>query len=375
MIEQLEGQLERIPVLDLTTEIDLLWDEINAAMQDVLRSGHFIMGEPVKVLERELAAYLGVKHAIAVNSGTDALVIGLRALGIQPGDEVITTAFTFFATAESISLVGAVPVFVDIDPRTFNLDTAQITAAITPRTKAIIPVHLFGQSVDMDAVMALATQHNLAILEDTAQAFGGTWKSRKLGTLGQMGAYSFFPSKNLGAYGDGGLITTDDDALAETTVMLRQHGSKKKYYNEILGYNSRLDTLQAAVLRVKLPHVEAWNAARRAAAERYNALLADIPGVTTPYAAPNAHHVYHQYTIRIAGDKRDSVQQTMKTAGVESMIYYPVPVHRLPIYQHLDYSLPHTEQAARDVLSLPIWPQITEAIQLRVVETLKSALA
>lgn len=366
--------IERIPVLDLSTEIDLLWDEINAALQDVLRSGQFINGEPVKALERELAAYLGVRHTIAVNSGTDALVIGLRALGIQPGDEVITTAFTFFATAEAISLIGAIPVFVDIDPHTFNFDTAQIAAAITPRTKAIIPVHLFGQAVDMDAVMALATKHNLAVLEDTAQAFGGAWKGQKLGTMGQMGAYSFFPSKNLGAYGDGGLISTDDDALAETALMLRQHGSKKKYYNEILGYNSRLDTLQAAVLRVKLPHVDGWNAARRAAAERYNALLADIPGVTTPHSAPDAFHVYHQYTLRIAGDRRDAVQGAMKSAGVESMVYYPVPVHRLPIYQHMDCHLPHTEQAAREVLSLPIWPQITEAIQQRVVEVLKSAL-
>jgi dTDP-4-amino-4,6-dideoxygalactose transaminase len=365
---------QRIPVLDLSTEIDSLWGELTAAIHDVLRSGQFIMGEPVKALEQELAGYLGVQHAVAVNSGTDALVIALRALGIQPGDEVITTPFTFFATAECISLVGATPVFVDIEPRTYNLDAAQIAGAITPRTRAIIPVHLFGQAADMGAIMALAGQHNLVVLEDVAQAFGGQWRGQLLGTLGQMSAFSFFPSKNLGAYGDGGLVATNDDGLAECASMLRQHGSKKKYHNEILGYNSRLDTLQAAVLRVKLPYLDSWNAARREAAARYDVLLADLPGVTTPAVMIDAHHVYHQYTIRLAGDRRDHVQAAMKSAGVESMIYYPVPVHRLPIYRHLDYRLPQAEAAAREVLSLPIWPQITGEIQERVVYALRKGL-
>lgn len=368
-------QAGKIPVLDLTNEVDLLWDEINTAIQDVLRSGHFIMGEAVRQLESELAAYLGVKHTIAVNSGTDALVIALRALGVGAGDEVITTSFTFFATAEAISLVGASPVFVDIDPRTFNLDVNQLEAAVTPRTKAILPVHVFGQTVDMDAVNTVAAKHNLLILEDVAQAFGGAWKGRKAGTIGTVGAYSFFPTKNLGAYGDGGLIATDDDRLAEILAMLRTHGSKKKYHNEMLGYNSRLDTLQAAILRVKLPHVDAWNAARSAAAARYDALLADVPEVVTPQAHPDAQHVYHQYTVRITNGARDAIQQKLKAAGIETMIYYPIPVHKLPVYAHLDVRLPHTEQAAHEVLSLPIWPQITEEIQQRVVSTLKSALS
>lgn len=363
-----------IPILDLSPEIDGLWDELNSAIQNVLRSGHFIMGQEVRQLEQELASYLGVRHAITLNSGTDALVIGLRALGIGPGDEVITSPFTFFATPESISALGAVPVFVDIDPRTFNLDLNQIEAHITPRTRAILPVHLFGQTAPMDAIMEIAEKHHLLVLEDVAQAMGARHQGRMAGTIGQVGAYSFFPTKNLGAYGDGGLITTDDDAVAETCRMLRAHGSKKKYHNEVLGYNSRLDTMQAAILRVKLPHLEANNTGRRAAAARYDALLADLPGVVTPYVAPGAHHVYHQYTIRVLDDQRDTVQACLAEMGVATMIYYPVPCHRLPVYADLGLSLPVAEQAAQEVLSLPIWPQIDEATQREVADCLRAAL-
>lgn len=363
--------MHKIPVLDLSPEIDALWDDLNAAIHAVLRSGRFIMGPNVAAFEEAVAAYLGVNHAIGMNSGTDALVIGLRALGIAPGDEVITTPFTFFATAEAINAVGATPVFVDIDPRSYNLDPARIEAHITPRTKAIIPVHLYGQAADMTPICAIAERHGLTVLEDVAQAMGGTYHGQKLGTFGHAGAFSFFPSKNLGAYGDGGLITTNDDRVAETARMLRVHGAKRKYYNEVIGYNSRLDELQAAILRVKLPHLDDWNAGRRAVAARYTAWLQDVPGIVTPWEAPDVTHVYHQYTIRMRDGQRDRVQQRLAEAGVATMIYYPVPVHRLPVYAHLGCTLPQAEAAAGEVLSLPIWPAMPADVQARVVEVLR----
>jgi dTDP-4-amino-4,6-dideoxygalactose transaminase len=363
-----------IPILDLSPEIEALWDELNSAFQAVLRSGQFIMGSSVAEFEAEAAAYLGIKHAISLNSGTDALTIGLRALGIEQGDEVITSPFTFFATAEGIHHAGAAPVFVDIDPQTYNLNASQIEAKITPRTKAILPVHLYGHAADMGAIMAVAEQYHLRVLEDVAQAFGGTHNSRTLGTLGHAGAFSFFPSKNLGAYGDAGMLVTDDDAIAEIVQMLRTHGSKKKYHNEILGYNSRMDTLQAAILRVKLPHVEEWNQARRHAAANYNELLDDIPDLVLPCEAPFACHVYHQYTVRILNGRRNEVQERLKEAGISTMVYYPVPVHQLPLYANQLWNLPETEKASREVLSLPIWPQITPETQARVSEALRQAL-
>jgi dTDP-4-amino-4,6-dideoxygalactose transaminase len=362
----------RIPVLDLAPETETLWDELTAAVHGVIRSGHFIMGPNVKALEGELAEYLGVRHAVALNSGTDALVIGLRALGIGPGDEVVTTPFTFFATAEAISMVGATPVFVDIEPDTLNLDVAQVEARITPRTRALIPVHLFGHSCDMDALMALAEQHGLKVLEDVAQAFGGEHRGRKLGTIGAAGAYSFFPSKNLGCYGDGGLLATNDDQVAELAAMLRTHGSKRKYYNEEIGYNSRLDEMQAAILRVKLPHLDAYNEGRRGVADRYRTLLGDVPGITLPVEHAYARHVYHQYTIRVAGGRRDAVQQRLADAGIATMVYYPVPVHRLPVYAGLGYELPTCQAAADEVLSLPIWPQMDAATAETVADALKA---
>src|SRR5690554_750531 len=319
-----------IPILDLGPEIEQLWDELSAAFQRVMRSGQFIGGPEVQAFEREVADYLGVKHAVGVNSGTDALVIGLRALGVGAGDEVITTPFSFFATAESISNVGATPVFVDVDERTFNIDPGLIEAAITPRTKAILPVHLYGRPAEMDAILAVAERHGLKVIEDCAQSFGARYRgTRQTGTMGHVGAYSFFPSKNLGAFGDGGLVATDDDHIAEQARMLRAHGSKRKYHNEVLGYNSRLDALQAAFLRVKLPHVDAWNEGRRATARRYGELLADVPGVVTPEIVDG--HVFHQYTVRLLGNDRDQVQKRLSDAGIGTMVYYPVPQDRLPV--------------------------------------------
>jgi len=364
----------RIPILDLSAETETLWPELTGALESVIRSGHFIMGPNVKAFEREVADYLGVRHAIGLNSGTDALVIGLRALGVGPGDEVITTPFTFFATAEAVSMVGATPVFVDIDPDTYNLDLAQVEARITERTRAVIPVHLFGHSVDMDPLLALAARHDLRILEDVAQAFGASYRGRKVGTIGHMGAYSFFPTKNLGCYGDGGLLVTDDDALAEQASMLRTHGSKKKYYNEEIGYNSRLDEMQAAILRVKLPHIDAYNQGRREVAARYAELLAGCDGLTVPAVMPYAEHVFHQYTVRVHAGQRDRVQEALGEAGIGTMVYYPVPVHRLPVYRGLEYTLPVSERAATEVLSLPIWPQMEREQQERVAGALAAAL-
>ena len=364
----------KVPIYNPTPEIDALWDEIQAAVQRVLKSGRFILGPEVEAFEREVAEYLGVKHAIGVNSGTDALIIALRALGVGPGDEVITTPFTFFATAEAISLVGAKPVFVDIDPKTFNINPELIPPAITPQTKAILPVHLYGQAADMDPILALAKEHGLKVLEDVAQAFGGEYRGRKLGTLGDAGAFSFFPTKNLGAYGDGGLVATNNDQVAELARMLRAHGARKKYHNEVLGYNSRLDAIQAAILRVKLPRIDAWNEARRRVAETYNELLRDIPGVQTPYEAPYAKHVYHQYTLRITGGRRDKVRTKLAEAGIGTMVYYPIPVHQLPVYGYPAGSFPEAERAAQEVLSLPIWPLLDTDILAQVLENLLTVL-
>jgi len=257
---------------------------------------------------------------------------------------------------------------------TFNLDVRQLEAALTPRTRAVIPVHLFGQAVEMGPLLDLAKAHGLRVVEDVAQAFSGAWEGRKLGTLGDLGTYSFFPTKNLGAYGDGGLLTTDDDDLAAAARMLRVHGARKKYFNEVIGYNSRLDSLQAAILRVKLPHIDAWSAARRQVAATYRELLADVPGLTLPAEAPWAHHVYHQYTVRVAGGRRDAVQQALTEAGIGTMVYYPVPVHRLPVYQALRVSAPEAEAAAGEVLSLPIWPQLGRDAQEVVARALRDAL-
>ncbi len=369
-----------IPILDLQPEIDSLWTELNDAFQRVVRSGQFIMGPETKTFEKEVADYLGVKHALGVNSGTDALVIGLRALGIGDGDEVITTPFTFFATAESISSVGAIPVFADIDAETFNIDPVKIEEKITEKTKAIMPVHLYGTPADMTQIMAIAQKHNLKVVEDCAQSFGARYlgenselRGKQTGAMGDIGAYSFFPSKNLGAYGDGGLITTNDDDVAELASMLRLHGAKKKYHNEILGYNSRLDSMQAAILRVKLPHIDTWNAGRRRVAETYNDLLADLDNVVTPTV--NDGTVFHQYTIRLLKIDRDAVQAKLKEQGISTMIYYPIPQDQLPIYKGKYPANPVSDQLGTEVISLPIWPTLERATQERVVRALREALA
>lgn len=362
----------KIPILDLTQEIEFLWDNLNEKMQEVLRSGNFILGETVRLLETELAQYLRVKHAIGLNSGTDALLISLRALDIKEGDEVITTPFTFFATAEVISLLGAVPIFVDIEPHSFNIDVQQIEAAISPRTKAIMPVHLFGQPADMSAIQAIAKKHNLYVIEDVAQAFGATCDGRFLGTIGDVGAFSFFPSKNLGAYGDAGLIVTNDDNIAELVTMLRTHGSKVKYANEIVGYNSRLDSLQAAILRVKLPYVDDWNKQRWEIAARYHKALQNFDDIELPMLIEE--HVFHQYTIRIKNRKRDAVKAGLASREVGTMIYYPKPVHKLPIYISRKIDMPQAEAAANEVLSLPIWPYLSQEKQDYVISALKEIL-
>lgn len=367
-----------VPILDLTPEIEMLWDEFNGAFQDVLRSGQFIMGPAVRAFESAVADYLGSKHAIGVNSGTDALVIALRALGIGPGDEVITTPFSFFATAESISNVGATPIFADIDEETFNLSPADVEAKITPRTKAIMPVHLFGDSADMGALMEIAREHGLRVVEDCAQSFGaryhgdGAADGAFTGTIGDAGAYSFFPSKNLGAFGDGGLIVTDDDDVADAASMLRKHGARKKYHNETLGYNSRLDALQAALLHVKLPHIDRFNAGRRRVAKHYNTLLADVPGILTPRLTDG--HVFHQYTVRVLDGRRDALREHLQQEGISTMVYYPIPQDRLPVYDGAYPANPVSDRLSAEVLSLPIWPTMEQAVIERVVGAIKRAL-
>jgi len=358
---------QQIPVLDLSPQIEEQWNELNAAIQSVLRSGQFIMGPEVKAFEKEVAGYLGVKHAIGVNSGTDALVIGLRAMDIGPGDEVITTPFTFFATAESISNVGAKPVFVDIEEDSFNIDPEKIEEAITEKTKAIMPVHLYGNPANMAKIMQIAKKRNLKVIEDCAQSFGARYYSnndfegKQTGSIGDIGAYSFFPSKNLGAFGDGGLVVTNNDDIAEQARMLRTHGAKKKYHNEILGYNSRLDSIQAAILRVKLPKIDEWNEGRRQVAKRYNELFKDNPNIITPEITKG--HVFHQYTIRVLNTSRDELQAKLKEQGIGSMVYYPIPQDKLPIYrgQYQENSI--SDNLGMRVLSLPIWPTLDESNQ------------
>ncbi len=363
----------RVPILDLGPEIQRHWKEFNEAIQKVLLSGEFIQGSETKAFEAEAAAYLGVKHAIGLNSGTDALVIALRSLGIGPGHEVITTGFTFYATAEAVSLVGAEPVFVDIDPETFNLDVAQVERHITDRTRALLPVHLFGQGCDLAPLMELAESHGLSVIEDTAQAFGADYRKKKLGTWGQLGTFSFFPSKNLGALGDGGLVTTNDDALAEMCRMLSNHGSKKRYYNEMLGYNSRLDSIQAAILRVKLKYVDVMNRSRQEVARRYAEKLAGIDGIGLPSLLGQGTHVYHQFTIRLENGIRDDVQASLAEEGISTMVYYPLTVPNLKVYSR-NVPLPNAQKACDEVLSLPIWPEMDLAIQDRVINALERAV-
>ena len=367
-----------LQMVDLRGQYLAIKDEIDAAIQDVIDATSFIKGPVVGEFECALSGFHDGAYALGVGNGTDALQVAMMALGIGPGDEVITSAFTFIATAEAAALLGATPVFADIEPRTFNLDPARIEELITEKTKAIVPVHLFGQACDMDPILDLAQRHGLAVIEDNAQAIGSTYKSRKTGTLGDAGCLSFFPSKNLGAYGDGGAITTPREDFYERVKMIANHGSRKKYYNEIVGVNSRLDTLQAAILNVKLRHLDAYTEARRAAADRYDALFADAPHLTTPYRDPNSLHVFHQYTLRVSEDVpggRDALAAHLKAKGIPHAVYYPVALHQLPVFagggsRHGD--LTHTEQAAREVISLPMHTELTDAQQRTVADAVRA---
>ncbi|MGK7906600.1 MAG: DegT/DnrJ/EryC1/StrS family aminotransferase [Synechococcus sp.] len=381
-----------IPILDLTEQYQTLKAEIQAAVNSVLESGQFILGPEVQRFEQEAAAYLGVKHAIGVNSGTDALIIGLRSLGIGPGDEVITTPFSFFATAESISIIGAKPIFVDIEPETFNLDPDKIAPLITPKTKAIMPVHLYGNPAAMAKILDIAHIYGLKVIEDCAQSFGAPYSGdcggcnhrcqdrirqeitgKLTGSIGDVGAFSFFPTKNLGAYGDGGLISTNDDGVAAMARKLRVHGSAKRYCNEVLGYNSRLDSLQAAILRVKLKYLDGWNQQRRRIAQTYSDGLAAVDSAIAPKSY--AGHVFHQYTLRILDGKRDCVRESLQQQGISSMVYYPVPQDRLPVYAGQYAPLEVSDRLSQEVLSLPIYPELKLEEISRIVGAIKQALA
>lgn len=364
-----------VPMVDLKIQYEAIKEEINNAVLSVLQSAHFILGPHGKALEEEVAAYHGVKHAVAVASGTDALHLALLAAGIKRGDEVITTPFTFIATAEAASYIGAVPVFTDIDPDTFNMDLSRIEAAITKKTKAILPVHLFGQPVDMDGLMRIAKKHGLKVIEDCAQSFGAEFRGEKTGVFGEFGCFSFFPSKNLGGYGDGGMVITNDPKLAERLLSLRNHGSHMRYYHDEIGFNSRLDELQAAILRIKFKHIDEYNRLRRNNALLYNKYLA-TPGIQTPSEQNGAKHVFHQYTIKVKN--RDAVKKKLDEEKItSSMIYYPVPLHLQAAYKDLGMgpgSLPKAEQAAQEVLSLPMYPELTETQIKQVAEAVKRAL-
>lgn len=364
-----------VPMVDLKVQYEAIKEEITSAVLGVIQTTHFILGPQGKALEEAVAAYHGVKHAIAVASGTDALHLALLAAGIKRGDEIITSPFTFIATAEAISYVGAVPVFVDIDPVTFNLDVARVDAAITGKTKGIIPVHLYGHPVEMDPLMATAKKHGLRVIEDCAQSFGAEYNGRKTGSFGDAGCFSFFPSKNLGCYGDGGMIITNDTKMAEHMLSLRNHGSRVRYYHDEIGFNSRLDEIQAAILRVKLSHIDEYNEKRRNNALRYNKYLA-APGIQTPSEQTGTRHAFHQYTVRIKN--RDAVKQKLDAGKTtSSMIYYPVPLHLQAAYKNLGMkpgNLPVSEQAALEVLSLPMYPELTEAQIRTVADAVKKAL-
>lgn len=371
-----------IPPVDLTEQFKLIQAEVNTAVADVLASGQYINGPVVQSFTDAFGQYVGTDHCIACNSGTDALYLALRALNIGPGDEVITSPFTFIATAEAISAVGAIPVFVDIDLATFNLDVTKLEAAIGDRTRAIMPVHLFGRPVDMGPILDLATQHNLAVIEDCAQATGAEWQGKPVGSLGHVGCFSFFPTKNLGGCGDGGAITTNNPDLAATMTMLREHGSRVKYHHEAIGVNSRLDSVQAAILAIKLRYLDQWNQQRAAVAQRYHDLLSDLETVVLPQAPSFGQTVWNQYTLLLTGateqgQERNQVQQLMREAGVICMVYYPLPLHLQPVYQSLGYQpgdLPNAEAAAHQVLSLPMFPELDLARQETIVANLKQVL-
>jgi dTDP-4-amino-4,6-dideoxygalactose transaminase len=369
----------KVPFIDLRAQYAGLRQEIRAAIDGVLESQHFVLGPHGEALEHDLAAYCDAKYAVALANGTDALTIALAACGIGPGDEVIVPTFTFVATATAVVRLGARPVFADIDPATFNLDPAEIERRLTPQTKAVMPVHLYGLPAEMETINAIAARHRLYVIEDNAQAIGARYKSARTGSLGIAAGISFYPTKNLGAYGDGGMMVTNSEKLAAHARRLRDHGQSGKYHCAEPGWNSRLDEIQAAVLRIKLQRLDDWTAARRAHAQRYNELLAGVPGITTPNVPAHSEHVYHLYTIRILGEsgRRDRVQQQLASLGISTSAYYPTPLHLQPVfaeYGHKPDSFPVSEQASAQVLSLPLFPELTNAQIERVVESLATAL-
>lgn len=361
-----------IPFVDLQSQYQTLKSEVDPAVLAVMQRGDFILGGAVTEFEREFAAYCGVAHCVGVDSGYSALELIIRAYDIGLGDEVITAANTFIATTLAISNAGATPVLVDCDPQTYNIDATQIEAAITARTRAIMPVHLYGQTADMDAIRAIARKHDLLVFEDAAQASGARYKGRMAGSLGDAAAFSFYPGKNLGAYGDGGAVTTNDAAIAEKIRLLRNIGQKVKYYHEVKGFNNRLDTIQAAVLRVKLPHLNDWNASRRRAAAKYAELLADL-SLVTPATADYAEHIFHLYVIRMAD--RDALMEELKGKGIASGLHYPIPIHLQPAYAELGYrrgDFPVTEAYAEEIVSLPIFPELDDEKVAYVAEAVRA---
>jgi len=368
-----------VPLLDLKPQLTTIRDEIDAVLHRVVASQSFILGAEVAEFEKEIAAYVGATHAVGCASGTDALVLSLAALSVRAGDEIVTTPFSFFASATCAALLGAIPVFVDIEPGTFNIDVSRLEDAINSKTKAIVPVHLFGQCADMEAILEIGDRRGIPVVEDACQAIGATYLGRRLGSargagsMGTTGAFSFFPSKNLGAFGDGGLVTTNDDALAARLRILRVHGERERYKHEAIGWNSRLDALQAAVLRVKLKHLDGWSAGRVANADRYDRLFAETglvanENVKVPVRAAPTGHIFNQYTIRVK--RREALGEHLKARGIGWGIYYPIPLHLQECFSHLGYEpgdMPEAERASSEVLSLPIFPELEPSQLERVV--------
>ncbi len=372
--------MKKIEMVDLKTQYIRLKADIDNAIASVLESAAFIRGPEVRLFEEELQRYLGVRNVISCANGTDALQVALMSLGLKPGDEVITTGFTFIATVEVVELLGLKLVLADVDPSTYNIDIPSVEKAITPRTKAIVPVHLFGQCAPMEPLMTLAERHGISVVEDTAQATGATYSfsdstAKKAGTIGIIGCTSFFPSKNLGCYGDGGALFTNDDALASLIRGITNHGMKVKYYHETIGVNSRLDTIQAAILRVKLRHLDEFNEARNRVAEFYDNAFNDIDDIKVPHRHPDSTHIFHQYTIRVPAESRDALKEHLENEGIPAMIYYPVPLYMQKAYSHLGYSaddFPVTSMLCNEVLSLPMHSEMTEDQLTYITERVKA---
>ncbi len=365
---------EAVPMLDLTPQVEAHLEEFREAIMRVVRSTRFILGPEVDAFEREAAEYLGVEHAVGVASGTDALTIALRALGIGSGDEVITSPFTFFATGEAIRAVGATPVFVDIEPDHYCLHPDRVEEAIGPRTRAILPVHLYGQPADIEPLVALAARHQLLVIEDAAQAFGSAMAGRKVGSFGDAAGFSFFPSKNLGAFGDGGLLVTHRKDVADQARLLRNHGQVDRYHHAHFGYTSRLDELQAAILRIKLRQLDRWNDQRRSIAQIYTKRLGQVAELVPPSERPGARHVYHQYTLRVLHGQRDALQSSLQDRGVTSVVHYPVPLHGFDVFEQKPTNLSEAERAAREVLCLPIWPELPSTTCHKICDQIAEVL-